>query len=388
GVQIVDWGTWAHYLKPASKPDDFLNLLEKSVGPYNLGSEAHNLGFERLAPERTRDRLIKAVSRKGDAATWLMQQQEWDIAFIVFGETHVASHYCWLPEDEHPADPDSNQPVMRGVYEALDNAVADLIQMAGEECRVIIVSGDGVGRNNAGWHLLPNVLSELGYFFSADQSSEHAGETVQSSHDPIRMIRDLLPKNFRKSLARMLPTNLRDKLAQRVDTANFDWARSKVYCLPTDLEGCIRINLKGREPQGIVAPGAEYDALCDELSNQLMALQTTTGDRRAVRQVLRTDQAFPGRRRDYLPDLVVLWDDQAPITAIKSERVGVIEGISPDPRPGTHKSPGFALVSGAGVKATETVSQADILDLAPTLLSWYGIDRPAYMAGRAWNFGE
>ena len=39
-----------------------------------------------------------------------------------------------------------------------------------------------------------------------------------------------------------LPDALRHKLAQRVDTAGIDWTRTRAFCLPTDLEGHIRIN--------------------------------------------------------------------------------------------------------------------------------------------------
>ena len=82
----------------------------------------------------------------------------------------------------------------------------------------------------------------------------------------MKALRDLLPKDFRKSLARKLPTKLRDKLAQRVDTADIDWTRTRAFWLPTDLEGCIRVNLKGREPQGTVEPGAEFERVLDELT--------------------------------------------------------------------------------------------------------------------------
>lgn len=386
GVQILDWGTWAHYLTTASQPENLIGRLDKAVGPYNLGMEAHDFGMTTLSSEDARDKLVRAAHRKGQAGAWLIQERDWDLAFIVFGETHVASHYCWRPEYNTPGDPKADQPAMRTVYEALDSAIGLILTAAGLECRVVIVSGDGVGCNHAGWHLLPEIMAKLGYIVTADTAPIEGKRQSKKSMDPVRLIRDFLPKNLRKDLARLLPTTIRDKLAQRVDMANIDWNRSQVYCLPTDLEGCIRINLKGREPNGIVEPGREYEDLCKEMTNELMALENATNGGKVVREVLRTDEVFPGRRRDQLPDLIVLWNDSNPIEATRSPRSGLVQGTSPDFRPGTHKSPGFAIVSGPGMMHSTAIQHGHVRDLAPTLLSWHDVPIPSHMEGRIWAY--
>jgi predicted AlkP superfamily phosphohydrolase/phosphomutase len=375
GTQIFDWGTWAHYLAPQSTPRTALRELEGACGRYPLGLEAHNLGFQALDPADTHQRLIGAVRRKAKAALWLMRQGDVDLFMTVFGETHVAAHYCW--------DPNGDQDLMRGLYTELDGAIAQLVAAAGPDASIFVVSGDAVGPNHAGWHLLPEVLARLGYFASAETSqSDDAGAKVRTRFDPVRALRDLLPKDFRKNLARLLPTGLRDKLAQRVDTAAFDWSRTKAYCLPTDLEGCIRINLKGREPEGTVAPGAEYEDACRDLKSALQELADRDTGERAVRDVLFANQAFPGERRAHLPDLVVVWNAAMPITALASDRIGVVSGGSPDPRPGTHTEPGFVLMRGPGIASGRTMDDAHVFDLAPTILTRLGVATPGHMKGR------
>ena len=248
------------------------------------------------------------------------------------------------------------------------------------------VSGDAVGPNHAGWHLLPEALARLGYFASAETSAHGDAEgQVKGRFDPVRALRDLLSKDLRKNLAGMLPTSLRDKLAQRVDTGNFDWSRTRAYCLPSDLEGCIRINLKGREPEGTVEPGAAYEAACRELKAALEELTDPNTGKPAVREVLMVDQTFPGPRRDHLPDLVVLWDAAVPITALASSRIGTVTGESPDPRPGTHTGPGFVAMRGPGIPSGHTLHSADILDLAPSIMERLGVEPPGYMTGRRWS---
>jgi predicted AlkP superfamily phosphohydrolase/phosphomutase len=378
GIQLFDWGTWAHYQAPQAMPKPALGELEHACGKYPLELEAHDLGLRALDPADTQKRLVTAVRRKAEAACWLMTRKEFDLYFTVFGETHVAAHYCWRPDGE--------QSLLLPIYAELDRAVAKLIEAAGSETTLFVVSGDAIAANHAGWHLLPELLARLGYFASAETAPPATNApAARRKLDPVRALRDLLPKDFRQALARQLPTGLRDKLAKRVDTATFDWQRSRAYCLPTDLEGCIRINLKGREPEGIVEPGAEYEAVCRDLATALEEVKDPTTGRRAVREVLIVDQAFPGVRRAHLPDLIVLWDPAAPITALASARTGAVSGASPDFRPGTHASPGFVLMHGAGIGAGRVLDRAHIFDLAPTILERLGVEPPEHMTGRRWR---
>ena len=190
-----------------------------------------------------------------------MDETAADVVFAVFGETHVAGHYCWTPEASREG-PESHATSMFRVYRALDRAIGEIRAHAGADCAVVLVSGDSVGANHGAWPMLPEILSRLGYL---GLPGEGAGSPDASDgprrFDPVKALRDLLPKEFRKNLARKLPTALRDKLAQRVDTADIDWGRTRAFCLPTDLEGYIRVNLRGREPSAqSVGNGAEVFA--------------------------------------------------------------------------------------------------------------------------------
>ena len=384
GVFVQDWGTWAHYLRTASVPADVLGKLEQACGAYPLGYEANDLGMAPLDPAEMSRRIGQAAAAKAAATAWLMQSREWDLLFSVFGETHVAGHYCWSAGLAGDAG-DRDSPMCRA-YQALDTAIGTVVDAAPPGTMVLIVSGDRCGPNFAGWHLLPELLDRLGY--SGAAPAEGAGTSAPRGgkrFDPVKALRDLLPKDFRKNLARKLPTTLRDRLAQRVDTADIDWSRTRAFCLPTDLEGCIRINLKGREPQGIVAPGEEYRAALDDLTAGLLELRDPQTGAAIVRKVLRTDDAFPGERRDLLPDLIVQWQAERPITAAASPRVGLVSQPSPDPRPGTHRGPGFLLAVGPGIAAGGTLAGGDVTDVAPTVLARLGVAAPTGMRGRARN---
>ncbi len=194
-----------------------------------------------------------------------MQDRPGDLLFAVFGETHVAGHYCWSAGLR--GDRETHDSPMYQVYAALDRVLGatDAMKPAPKPPSSSYPA-IAVGPNHAGWHLLPELLERLGLAGTVEASSAAAGNRQpRGRFDPVKAIRDLLPKDFRKNLARRLPTRLRDKLAQRVDTADIDWSRTRAFCLPTDLEGYVRINLRGREPQGIVVarPGIRADSRAD-----------------------------------------------------------------------------------------------------------------------------
>lgn len=390
GVQIFDWGCWAQYGKTRAVPRSILRGLGRAVGSYPLGVEAHDVGLEGLDGEEMARRLTDALPAKARAARWLMEEEPWDLFFVTFGETHAGTHYCW-----RAGDPE--QPLLRELYRALDTAVGELIEAAGPEASVLVVSVDGAGPNHSGWHLLPDVLERLGLLSAGgpDAGSEGEGdpgggeesgteEEGAPKWDPVKALRDLLPRDFRKAVARRLPTPIRDALARRVDTAAIDWESTRAFCLPTDLEGCIRVNLRGREPRGIVEPGAEYERVLDRIEEALGELVDPASGRSAVRRVIRSDRAFPGEGRQRLPDLVVIWDPDLPLERLRSPRIGEVAGASPDGRTGTHRPPGFLLARGPAVPGTPLPEGASVLDLAPTLLALFGLEAPSHMAGSAW----
>jgi predicted AlkP superfamily phosphohydrolase/phosphomutase len=179
-----------------------------------------------------------------------------------------------------------------------------------------------------------------------------------------------------------LPSSLRHRLAQRVDTATIDWSRTRAFCLPSDLEGCVRINLRGREIHGVVDRGEEYRRVCDDLASALEQLVNPLTGQRAVLGVIRTDDVFPGPRRDYLPDLIVLWNPEAPLSQVTSPAIGTVAEESPDRRPGTHTPPGFLLRSAPRSTTAEDSSPVHVCDFAPEILRRFGAAVPDYMQRR------
>jgi predicted AlkP superfamily phosphohydrolase/phosphomutase len=204
----------------------------------------------------------------------------------------------------------------------------------------------------------------------------------------LQRARALVPLAVRNEVKRRLPVVLQDRLTSFWRTGGLDWTTTRAFCPVADLQGYVRINLRGREAEGIVAPGAEYDALCAEISGGLRGFVDADTGEPLVRAVERADQLFPeGPRRDGLPDLLVDWTPTSVLTrrAVTSPRFGTIEwpdpGKPPDGRSGNHRTEGWLLAAGRGFAAGGALA-GDIVDLAPTALALLGLESFPEMRGR------
>lgn len=362
GRAIFDWGTWAWYGEPSAQPAALRKELRSRFGTYPLGLEAKRLGFTR--PDNIEQRLLRSVQYKRATSKWLLEADAWDLAVVGFCETHPAGHYLW-PANVDAVDraDDARFEPLFNVYAAVDQAVGSLRENLPSDCVVMIVSGDGVRPNRCGWHLLPATLERLGYL------SAGGGPAIQNPAPPSfyqRAARGLIG-GVKRRVAASLPWRVRDRLGVWVQTRSIDWSRTRAFALPTDLEGCIRINVKGREPLGIVEPGAQYTDLCEEIRSRMEELVNPATEQPAVRRVWIRNQVFPGTRQEELPDIIVTWNDDAPLAALRSPRFGVIEGVNLDPRPGTHSTQGFLIVGGPGIQ-DGAQGHGHLVDVAPTVL--------------------
>jgi len=168
-----------------------------------------------------------------------------------------------------------------------------------------------------------------------------------------------------------------------------DWPRTRVYA--DEQQGMLWINVAGRDPQGVVAPGAEYDALVAELVAQLKDLRDPLTSRPAFSEIYRRDEIYTGPMASLASDLLVSPSTDPPYQllpsplATRGEVVVSLEEINtglPILR-GTHRQMGMLAAWGEGVRAgTGELSGLKLMDLAPTILYALGCPLPRDMDGR------
>jgi predicted AlkP superfamily phosphohydrolase/phosphomutase len=86
---------------------------------------------------------------------------------------------------------------------------------------------------------------------------------------------------------------------------NVDWSRTRAYAFGM---GGVFVNLQGREPNGIVTPGAEYDQLLEELQQGLLAMVDERNGNSPIASVLETRDEFVGTHLELAPDLLIGYD--------------------------------------------------------------------------------
>ena len=160
---------------------------------------------------------------------------------------------------------------------------------------------------------------------------------------------------------------------------SLDWSKSKAYFAYGD---GIRVNLKGREPEGIVEPGAEFKKLRDELRRSLLEIKDGSNGERVISRVWFAEEIYSGDCLKWAPDIVVEPNDEHSYTFIRG-KVDKKELQEEVPYyTGNHRSEGIFAVCGPGVKQNSNAAAADITDLAPTILYQLGLDIPGEMDGK------
>jgi predicted AlkP superfamily phosphohydrolase/phosphomutase len=162
---------------------------------------------------------------------------------------------------------------------------------------------------------------------------------------------------------------------------SIDWQRTRAYTF--GLAG-IYINQKGREAFGIVASGAETEALANELSARLSGLRDEQLDRVGIRQAWPSRSLYQGPYLNAAPDLIIGYADGYRASwdaAVGKVSAAVFEdnckAWSGDPCVDPHLVPGV-LFSNRKIDSEDP----GIEDMAPTALDLFGVPRPRYMEGK------
>jgi predicted AlkP superfamily phosphohydrolase/phosphomutase len=153
-----------------------------------------------------------------------------------------------------------------------------------------------------------------------------------------------------------------------------DWSRTRAYAMGL---GEIYINVAGREKQGIVAPGAEYERVRNEIIERLSTLTDAKSGARAVSRVVRREEAYKRFDPNLIPDLFVL--NTAGFRVSWQSSLGVptpdLFEDNTDVWSGDHCSVDPELVRGIFFSSIPLHGKGvpSILDVEPSVLALFGV---------------
>jgi predicted AlkP superfamily phosphohydrolase/phosphomutase len=191
----------------------------------------------------------------------------------------------------------------------------------------------------------------------------------------------LMPEWARRAAKPFTRQALGHHIAQSVDRV-FDMRRTRAYMLSS---GQLYFNVKGRDPQGIVEPGGEYEALAAQIRDGLSQVRDPLTDRRLEFEIWQRDDIWHGPYVDRAPDMLVQMSDPFYDKAANLSDHGSLfstYGQHYTDFAGVHRRMGALLAVGPQIQPGTRLDRANILDVAPTALHVMGLPIPRDMDGQ------
>jgi predicted AlkP superfamily phosphohydrolase/phosphomutase len=150
----------------------------------------------------------------------------------------------------------------------------------------------------------------------------------------------------------------------------------------------IWINLGGRQPQGSVSPGEEYEAVVALIQGALQGAVDPSSGRRVIERVYRRSDLYTGPFLDQAPDLLVKWAESPVWSGLAwdgdAHHVIATRRTAHRRHPvnGSHREMGILVAHGPQFKSGVTIDGATLYDIAPTLLYLLVQSVPAGLDGQ------
>jgi predicted AlkP superfamily phosphohydrolase/phosphomutase len=343
---------------PISKPDSFSSDLVKRVGLYRTVGWAESMD-KSLQELRTDEAsfLFDAEKAFDDRERLIfenLKDDDWDLFVAAIETTDRVSHMFFrLIDPKHPMyDKDLAArygDAIEKVYRRADDLVGKLVAQLPKHAQLIVMSDHGFHTFRRGVNL-NTWLVQNGYMVFDGQVSPKKG--------------------------------LDDLFGRGKFWEGVDWSRTRAYAVGL---GQIYFNLKGREGQGIVSPGAEYAALQNEIAAKLV-LEKDPDDKAAIfRAIYKRDDIYHGDYLKFAPDLQVGFND--------GYRVGWQDTMGGVQRSfvennnrkwsGDHCATATEISGGVFFSSARYAAEKPhIMDLGPTILSLLDVPLPRGLDGK------
>ncbi|MGM0604404.1 MAG: alkaline phosphatase family protein [Halobacteriota archaeon] len=255
----------------------------------------------------------KTLTRRFEAFEHYVEVDDWDLFFGVFMTTDRVNHFLF-GDYEHNGP---NKELFMDFYRKLDEYIGTLRSKLADDVTLVVASDHG--------------FTALKYEVNCNTWLEENGWLSYRSDD-------------------------HEELGDIDDD-------TRAYSL---IPGRFYVNLEGREPRGSV-PQDEYEAVRSELKSELLALEGPDGNP-VCERVVEKEVAFRGDHDEIAPDLVAIPNAGFDL---KSGFRGKDAVFDTGPRNGMHSFGDTTLLID---HPDASIGDADILDIAPTILELMEID--------------
>jgi predicted AlkP superfamily phosphohydrolase/phosphomutase len=314
-------------------------------------------------PEAFLDECASITAKRQKTFEYLLDSTEWDFGVIVYVSTDRIQHCLmeYIAPDHPEYERLSSTPIAektRAVYRQLDDGLAQLLKRTTERDLVMFMSDHGHQPCTRAC-TMDRILKHLGFLEFGKGSFAFNLVRWGPGRRLARRVYDLL--------------KLHGKIS--IPASPIEWSKSRAYTSVVSTGEGVSVNLKGREPGGIVDE-RDFEKVRDEVAVALSEFRDPdTGDA-PIRKIYRKEEVFKGRFLDVAPDLLLV---PAPFYSLTHARSMVEDA---DWLSGDHRLEGVLVAAGPDVVAGPLEQPAHLIDLAPTALAALGVPSSIPRDGR------
>jgi predicted AlkP superfamily phosphohydrolase/phosphomutase len=298
--------------------------------------------FRQQGPDFVMEQIFAMTERRFQVARRLVKQKPWDFFMMVEMGLDRLHHCFWQFFDpKHPQYEPGNkyETVFRDYYRFLDKEIGDLIEVLPDDVVTIAMSDHGA-RPMMGGLCFNDWLIQEGYLALDEQPSA------------------ITP----------------------ISKAPIDWKRTVAWGDGGYYGRCF-LNIKGREPNGVIEP-SRYEEVRDELVSKLEAIPGPDGQPMGTK-VYKPQNVYP-EIRGVAPDLIVYFGDLdwRSVGAIGNASIYTYENDTGTDGANHDRKAFFSMTNLPG-QPLGKVDGLSLVDVGPTILKLYGMEGPAGASGKS-----
>jgi len=308
----------------------------------------------RNRPEAFLNEAAEITAKRQKSFEYLLDTTDWDFGVLVYVSTDRIQH-CLMDyiSPDHPKYAElKDTPVAkqtRAVYQQLDAGLAELLKRTTENDLVIFMSDHG---HQACWRCctMDRILQQMGYLEFGKGSFAFNLIRWGPGRRIARRVYDILKLHGKVS----------------IPASPIEWSKTRAYTSVVSTGEGISVNLKGREPGGIVDP-KDYEKVRDEVRAAVEAFKDPVTGKHPVGKTYLKEEILSGAFLETAPDILLVPAEGYSLTHAK----GAVEEA--DWLSGDHRLEGVIVATGPEVTPGPLEETAELIDLGPTSMAALGV---------------
>ena len=356
---------------------DLISRYQKEFGEYRT---APNIQYKSGTEAEYIKDIYDLIRAQGDWALGLMSKEPWDVLMVHFIALDIMKHALWRFMDKnHPRHESTPfEHAIRDGYKLVDQYIGRMLARLPEKAVVLVMSDHGFGPLKQIVNLNMFLLAKGFLRLKGDWWTRLKAAAFKRGLTPATVYH-MVETIGLQNLATRVSKNARNKVVGKfLSFDSVDWSRTVAYSMGH--VGQIYLNVAGREPEGVIKP-ENYEAVRQQIIDALQELKDESG-RPLVTKVILREETYHGPFAEKGPDIHLVLDDYNLIAFPLFATNGKIitEQIRGDS--GCHRREGIFIGQGTGIKKKGKLPEANILDLAPTIMTIMGEPVPQVMDGK------